>query len=151
MLILGAPNSRWLICQWQRRTNVMITQTLWDFFIMNDHHELSTINTQHVFEVVIIVCIFYIYCCMVNSDKLSLWSSHYNARSTPPAAKHHAMNAANNHKITLEAAITMRVATFQWQNTMARAHRHARNATPKTGSRRPSQKITILQRCLKGF
>ena len=50
----------------------MITQTLWDFFIMNDHHELSTINTQHVFEVVIIVCIFYIYCCMVNSDKLSL-------------------------------------------------------------------------------
>ena len=36
----------------------MITQTLWDLFIMNDHHELSTINTEHVFEVVIIVFIF---------------------------------------------------------------------------------------------
>ena len=65
-----------------------------------------------------------------------------------PAAKDNSITNAATARSNLDAAITMRSAETELQNTTTR--NGVRNCSSKTGSRRQSEKKTILKHFLKG-
>ena len=74
----------------------------------------------------------------------------YDLRS--PAAKNNSITHAAAAPSNLDAAITMRSAKTELQNTIElRATGSDGNCSSKTGSRRQSEKKTILKHFLKGF
>ena len=73
----------------------------------------------------------------------------YDLRS--PAAKDNSITHAAVARSNLDAAITMRSAKTELQNTIELRATGSEIAGPKTGSRRQSEKKTILKHFLKGF
>ena len=76
----------------------------------------------------------------------------YDLRS--PAAKDNSITNAATARSNLDAAITMRSAETELQNTIEHnrtTHNGVGNCSSKTGSRRQSEKKTILKHFLKGF
>ena len=67
-----------------------------------------------------------------------------------PAAKDSSITNAATARSNLDAAITMRSAETELQNTKLRTTA-SEIVAPKTGSRRQSRKKTILKHFLKGF
>ena len=75
--------------------------------------------------------------------------SKYDLRS--PAAKDNSITHAAVARSNLDAAITMRSAETELQSTIELRATASKIAAPKTGSRRQSEKKTILKHFLKGF
>ena len=73
----------------------------------------------------------------------------YDLRS--PAAKNNSITHAAAAPSNLDAAITMRSAKTELQNTIELRATGSEIAAPKPGSRRQSEKKTILKHFLKGF
>ena len=67
------------------------------------------------------------------------------------AAKDNSITHAAAARRNLDAAITMRSAETELQNTIELRATASETAAPKPGSRRQSEKKTILQHFLKGF
>ena len=67
-----------------------------------------------------------------------------------PAAKDNSITNAATARSNLDAAITMRSAETELQNTRT-TRNGVRNCSSKTGSRRQSENKTILKHFLKGF
>ena len=67
------------------------------------------------------------------------------------AAKDNSITNAATARSNLDAAITMRSAETELQNTIELRATASEIVAPKPGSRRQSQKKTILQHFLKGF
>ena len=68
-----------------------------------------------------------------------------------PAAKDNSMTNAATVRRNLDAAITMRFAETELQNTIELRATASEIVAPKPGSRRQSEKKTILKHFLKGF
>ena len=68
-----------------------------------------------------------------------------------PAAKDNSITNAATARSNLDAAITMRSAETELQNTIELHATASENCSSKTGSRRQSEKKTILKHFLKGF
>ena len=68
-----------------------------------------------------------------------------------PAAKDNSITNAATARSNLDAAITMRSAETELQNTIELRANGVGNCSSKTGSRRQSEKKTILKHFLKGF
>ena len=69
-----------------------------------------------------------------------------------PAAKDNSITNAATARSNLDAAITMRSAEIELQNTIELRATASENVAPKPdGSRRQSEKRTILKHFLKGF
>ena len=73
----------------------------------------------------------------------------YDLRSL--AAKDNSMTHAGAVPSNLDAAITMRSAETELQNTIELRAMASEMAAPKPGSRRQTEKKTILKHFLKGF
>ena len=73
----------------------------------------------------------------------------YDLRS--PAAKDNSITNAATARSNLDAAITMRSAETELQNTIELRTTASKIVAPKPGSRRQSEKKTILKHFLKGF
>ena len=73
----------------------------------------------------------------------------YDLRS--PAAKDNSITHAAVARSNLDAAITMRSAETELQTTIELRTTGSEIAAPKPGSRRQSEKKTILKHFLKGF
>ena len=68
-----------------------------------------------------------------------------------PAAKDNSITNAATARSNLDAAITMRSAEIEFQNTIELRATASEIVAPKPGSRRQSEKKTILKHFLKGF
>ena len=68
-----------------------------------------------------------------------------------PAAKDNSMTNAATVRRNLDAAITMWSAETELQKHNRTTHNGVGNCSSKTGSRRQSEKKTILKHFLKGF
>ena len=68
-----------------------------------------------------------------------------------PAAKDNSITSAATARSNLDAAITMRSAETELQSTIELRALECGNCSSKTGSRRQSEKKTILIHFLKGF
>ena len=68
-----------------------------------------------------------------------------------PAAKDNSITHAATARSNLDAAITMRSTVTELQNTIELRATTSETAAPKPGSRRQSEKKTILKQFLKGF